>query len=361
MLFIGLSAQAQEKVNFTGKFKRQNEGKYKVEINEVKELLQVMIALTKTGQQNGDMMQQEGPYYQEVMKHFKQYENETIIKTFDSLLSISLINNVFLTGNGISYYFKGDRLVKSEVYLFPSRGVNGVRVAENPISTYKAQLEAFARQSGFRSFYKAHRNFYKNIIAGYEGAANLEKQWKWLEQNFHTKINAYTIYCSPLINGLNYTDEFKHNDFRLIYMSLPPLSNYSYMSPIENELFNTRVMFTEIDHNYIGKPSNAYKPVIDTIFKNRREWVNEAVEGVDAYSAPKYIFEEYMTYAVYLLYCKEKYEAADFQKAYAATTQVMQERGFPQMKVFTDKLLGLRAQHPDQKIEDLYPEFLKLF
>lgn len=136
LLFISFFAQAQEKVNFTEKFKKENQGKYQVEVNEVKELLQIMIAITKTGLENEDMMQQEGPYYQAVLKQFKAYENEPIIHTFDSLLVQTLINNVFLTGNGISYYFKGDKLVKSDVYIFPAGGVNGVKVVENPITQY---------------------------------------------------------------------------------------------------------------------------------------------------------------------------------------------------------------------------------
>jgi hypothetical protein len=360
-LFISIFSQAQEKVNFTEKFKKQHQGKYKIEINEVKGLLQIMIAITKTGLENDDMMQQDGAYYQDVIKHFKPYENEPIIKTFDSLLVITLINNVFLTGNGISYNFKGDKLVKSDIYLFPSKGVNAVRVSENPITIYKKQLEDFAKKTNFRSFYKKHKKYYANIIAEYEAKANLGRQWKWLEKNFDTRINAYTIYCSPLINGLNYTSEFNQNNFRLIYMSLPPLSNYPNMSEIENELFNTRVMFTEIDHNYVGKPTNEHKELINKTFKDRKEWVNEPIEGVSAYSTPKYIFDEYMTYGVYLLYCKEGYSEADFQRAFSATVQVMADRGFTKMKEFTTKLLEIQLLNPSKKIEYLYPEFLRSF
>lgn len=358
LLFISFFAQAQEKVNFTEKFKKENQGKYQVEVNEVKELLQIMIAITKTGLENEDMMQQEGPYYQDVLKQFKAYENEPIIHTFDSLLVETLINNVFLTGNGISYDFKGDKLVKSDVYIFPAGGVNGVKVVENPITQYKQDLEDFAKKSNFRSFYKKHKKYYAEIIAQYEKEANVGKQWKWLEQNFDTRIHAYTIYCSPLINGLNYTSEFNNNNFRLIYMSLPPLSNNSYMSAIENELFNTRVMFTEIDHNYVAKPTKEHKAQIDKAFKDRTYWVDETIEGIDAYTSPRYIFDEYMTYAVYLLYCKHHYKEADFQKAFTATVGVMKDRGFTKMKEFTDKLLTVCAENPEKKIEYVYPDFL---
>jgi len=68
-----------------------------------------------------------------------------------------------------------------------------------------------------------------------------------------------------------------------------------------------------------------------------------------------------MTYAVYLLYCKDKYAEKDFQDAYTATAQVMAARGFPKMRVFTDKLLEVHAEHPELKIEYLYPALLKSF
>lgn len=79
-IFITLFSQAQEKVNFSEKFKRQNEGKYKVEINEVKELLQIMIAITPTGLANDDMVQQQGSYYQDVLQHFKNMKTNLLLK-----------------------------------------------------------------------------------------------------------------------------------------------------------------------------------------------------------------------------------------------------------------------------------------
>lgn len=81
-----------------------------------------MIAITPTGLANDDMVQQEGSYCQDVLQHFKKYENEPIIKTVDSLLVESLINNVFLTGNGISYDFKGDKLIKARCIFFLQKG-----------------------------------------------------------------------------------------------------------------------------------------------------------------------------------------------------------------------------------------------
>lgn len=46
MLVNAIMVQARKEINFTDKYTKQNQGKYKIENNEVKELLQVMMAIT---------------------------------------------------------------------------------------------------------------------------------------------------------------------------------------------------------------------------------------------------------------------------------------------------------------------------
>ena len=48
LVMISLYAQIKE-VNFTEQYKKDNNGKYKIEINEVKELIHIMLAITKHG------------------------------------------------------------------------------------------------------------------------------------------------------------------------------------------------------------------------------------------------------------------------------------------------------------------------
>lgn len=350
---------AQEKVNFSEKFKKENQGKYKIEINELKELIHIMIAITSTGKENSDMIQQEGQYYKDVRSYFKPYENEAIIKTFDSLMSASLYNYVFLTGNAISYNLKGKKLVKSSVFEFPAMGVANIHIDKNPITIYKKEIENFAKKSKFRKFYSEHREFYSKIISDYEKSANLGKQWKWLENNFETKKESYIILCSPLINGFNYTGQFTNNNFSLIHMNLPPVDNYPNLTALENELSNTRVMFTEIDHNYVDAPTASNTDLINQIFANRKIWVNEEVEGTYAYPTPVKVFNEYMTYGVFVLYCKDNYDQASLNKATKDAISLMSERGFPKMELFIEVLFKIRAEHPNKKIDTWYPEFLK--
>lgn len=364
LLATALTAGAlhgQYKVNFSEKFKKENQGNYKIEINEVKELIHVMIAVTPSGLENDDMVEQKGKYYQDVLAHFKPYANEKIIKTFDSLLVASLYNYIFLTGNGFSYNFKGSKLVKSNVYDFPATTIGKLVINENPITKYRNEIEAFALKSNFREFYAKHKPYYNDIISAYDKNANLGKQWKWLEKNFKTTQNSYIIFCSPLINSLNYTGDFENNNFKLIYMVLPPLDKLEKLSERENELLNTRVMFTEIDHNYVKAPTLANQELVDRYFKDRAVWTVEGTEGVSAYPTPEKVFNEYMTYAVFVLYCQDNYSEKDFLAAKQSVIDLMKERGFPKMEEFTNKLLKVRSENPGKKIDDIYPLFLKQF
>lgn len=361
LLLISTLSFAQDNVHFSEQYKQENQGKYKIEINEVKELVTIMLAITDYGKGNDDMFEQRGQYYQDLRAYFEPYENEKIIQTFDSLMVASPYNYIFLTGNAMTYDFDGDKLVKSDVFIFPAQGVANVGIDKNPMITYKKEIETFAKTSKFREFYANHQEFYSNIIADYEKNANLGKQWNWLETNFETQKNSYIIFCSPLINGLNYTGQFTNNDFSLIYMMLPPLDNYPNLSPFEKEILNTRIMFTEIDHNYVHTPTEANAELINHAFADRKFWVNEDVYGTFAYPNPVKVFNEYMTFGVFLLYCQDQYGQKGTDTAVESVVSMMKERGFPEMKFFTDKLFEMRAKYPNKKIDEWYPEFLNQF
>lgn len=349
--------QDLRKVSFDKNFQKQYQGNAKVEINEVKELIHIMIAITSSGLENDDMVEQSTNYYKDVLAHFKKFNDEKIILTFDSLIKASPLNYIYLTGNAISYNFKGNQLIKDKYYLFPVH----TPTKENPITLYKTDIEDFAKKSDFRKFYKHQKSFYQQVIADYNKQANISKQWKWLETNFTAKVNNYTIMCSPLIGGLNYTTKFEDNGFTQILLVLPTITTSPKMTETENIIQNTRTMFTEIDHNYVDVPSKKYNKEIDSALKNREKWVNTKQEGTKYYATPLRLFDEYMTWAVYYIYCYDLYKdhTDALNYAYRNINEVMQQRGFPMMKAFNDELLRLRKQKPNEKMDNLYPELIE--
>jgi len=267
-----------------------------------------------------------------------------------------------LTGNALSYNFKGNKLSPDRNYIFPAQSVSShTTITKNTISIYKNEIEDFAKKTNFRDFYKQHSNYYHKIISDYNKLANLQEQWNWLEKNFYTKINNYTIMCSPLISGLNYTTSYTDNNFKQIMMVLPPLEKSLQLSEKQNTVFNTRIMFTEIDHNYVGKPSDKYIDQINVALENREKWIDKERTGAEYYPNPLRIFDEYMTFSTFYLFCNDKFlnDPETISYAYNDINSVMSERGFPKIKGFNDELLRLHIMSPDKKIDDLYPELLE--
>lgn len=362
LLSLIIRAQDSEELNFDEKYKKEYQGKAKIEIDEVKELLHIMIAITEVGLQNDDMVEQKGKYYQDVLQNFKAFKNEKIITKFDSLMKKNPINYIFLTGNAISYDFKNNELIPNKNFIFPMKSVSShTKITVNPITTYKKEIEDFALKSNFRKFYKEHLSFYKELIENYDQQANLNEQWQWLEKNFDTKMNSYLIFCSPLINGLNYTTTYKNNNFKQIVMVLPPIGQEKDLTPKQNIVFNTRTMFTEIDHNYVGTPTKKYAKDLENALKDREKWVNTKQEGTEYYPNAERVFDEYMTYSTYYLFCADKFkdDQNTLQYAYNDLNELMKQRGFPKMKEFNDALLALRKKYPNKKTDDLYPEFIQ--
>ena len=149
--FISLNLNAQEKfqeVQFDEKFIDENKGKTEVEVNELKELIHIMIAITEVGLDNDNMVDQTTAYYDEVLETFLPFKEEAIIGTFDSLMVANPLHYIFLTGNALSYEFNKSNLVPDETYLFPAQSVSShTTIYENPITIYKEEIEAFAENS----------------------------------------------------------------------------------------------------------------------------------------------------------------------------------------------------------------------
>lgn len=359
---LSLLAQEKVKVNFSEKFKKENQGKVKIEIHETKELLHIMIAITEVGLENDDMIEQSGDYYKDVIQTFQTFKNEKIIAKFDSLMKSNPLYYIFLTGNALSYNFKGKKLIKDKTYLFPAQNVSShTKITINPITTYKEEIENFAEKSGFRKFYKSHKEYYNKVISDYNKLANLQKQWDWLEKKFNTQVNNYTIMCSPLINGLNYTTSYTDQNFKQIMMVLPPVTENPKLSQIDNVIFNTRGMFTEIDHNYVGNPTMKNREQIESVFKNREEWVDTSKYGTEYYPNPERVFDEYMTYGVFLMYCKDNFDSNVTKKASQEIRDLMTDRGFIKMEMFTENLFNVYDKNQNKKIDDWYPELINSF
>lgn len=360
LLVLPSLAFSQKKVNFSKAYQKENAGTTKIEVNEAQELMYIMLAITPAGVADSNMIEHTTDYYLKVRSHFDAYKQHPMISIIDSLVKKSLLQYYFLTVNAYGFRFAGDTLTRTGVYNLPAREIANVTHEENSILTYKKQIEDFSKKSGYRNFYQQNQVYYKSLIEDYEQFANLKKQKGWLETHFKTRIQSFKILCSPLIAGMNATEKFEDNGYIESLMFLPAITQDSRWSKNFTEAINTRFIFTEIDHNYVGAPSDKHKKTIDKIFSNRNKWVDAKSFGTEYYPNPVKVFNEYMTYAVFLLYCQDNFknDTTTLNRITKNVENLMVERGFINFKKFSEHLNALYAKSRKNDIEALYPSLL---
>lgn len=306
------------------------------------------------------MTNQDTKYYQEVKDHFTKYSKLPVVEKFNNLLNENIVNYIILSGNAYGFKFEGNKIVPTNVYNFPAKGIGKYEVKINPIVTYLKDLEEFAKQSDYRKFYKKHTAYYESLKDEYKNYATINEQKEWLESRFDYKINSYRVLTSPLIAALNATHTFEDNNFKEILLFLPTIRSDKEWNEKMKKAMNTRIIFTEIDHNYVGPVSNKNLDKINSIFNDRKKWVDETNKGIPHYPNPLKVYDEYLTWGLFILYSYDKYgnDKELFDEIINNVNSVLIRRGFIKAKEFNIELLKLYKDSDDKKIENIYKPLL---
>jgi hypothetical protein len=295
------------KVNYTKEYIEQNRGKWSVEINEVQELFQIIAVITPTGlADTGSMIinHDNTDYYQSVIKQFLVFKEEPIVQKIDSLLKLNWYINLKADANALEFR-SNNTIGKTDIY-------DRMRGSMNILNPYLGLLSDFSEKSNFRKFFKENQAYYTHLIKWHNQSISTKKQWGWLERQFpdHYYDN-YRITFSPLVKGNHSTVRFNNNGFKQAIMFIrPPYQVNNVNENVSNGLI-TRFVFTEIDHNYVNPESDKYIDQINIAFADREKWT--AGKESKGYNSPYSVFNEYMTWSVYLLFCYDQYSTADFK------------------------------------------------
>lgn len=346
-------------VNFSKKYIRENEGKFAVEVPEVHELANILVAISTVGQQDSNMVDMTTPYYKEVMAHFAPYKNHPVMEVVNKHITKPFDNNSYwyyyaMKMNACAYSFdKQDKIKNDGVILKMGFGNQA-----DPIVANLALIEDFAKESNFRAFYQQHQPYYNELLQTYRTQNPIDQMQAWLESKFKFKYGNYRVTFSPLIGGAHSTNRFEDNGFNQTIMFVRRADLEPTYNEKVNEMRNSRVVFTEIDHNFINPVSEKYLAQIDEVFADRAKWVNE-VQGTSAYSSPYNVFNEYMTWAVYSLYCLDKFSAED-NASFIPTMEWQMEnsRGFKRFGDFNRQLISLYKANPNISMDELYTQML---
>lgn len=326
--------------NYDQQYIEQHQGKVTVEIPEVYELNNIILALFDRFHGTNHKMHTKGQYYADIIRWFTPFKDHRIFKQLDNINYYSFIENA------PAYGFVGNKINNIGVY-------NGFR-AQDDIKENVQLMADFAEKSNFRAFYKKHKRYYLTLTNAFQKGTQPQKIWQWLESQFPERHNSYKVFFSPLGPGNHSARMFAINGFHesVMFISGPNRYENNEDSSIIQSIKLSRTFFTEIDHTYVNPTSDKYIENINTALKDLTPWYKGG-----GYNKPYLVFNEYMTWAVFSLYALENYSAENYNyiKNYIEKFMI-EKRGFYKFKGFNDELIRLyKNKAANEKIPDLYP------
>jgi hypothetical protein len=344
ILFVVCSSFGQHNASFSDNYRKIMQDSVTYEILEVSELFHVVAALTPFGKGNTEIIDKSTEYYKNVLKHFEDYQGHSIIKKIQKELRRNRYNRLKMDACGFFFNQNGN-IEKDKTY--PTLSFE----SKNWLEPYINGLEDFSTQSNFRVFYQNHKELYSQQISLQREQLAVKSHWEWLEKKFDNRYESYRITFSPLVYGSHSANYFIDNDFSQSIMFIGPPYMTAKYSKKQLEGLAGRMVFTEIDHNYINPLSDKYEEEIKIFIGDLEKWNNMKYRD---YPTALSTFNEYMTYAFYSLYVTDNYDKEDAGLIIKRCEEVMNNRGFIRFTEFNQKFIDFYSQQKNSTGEELY-------
>lgn len=344
--------------NFSPTYVKQHSGQVSFEYHEVHELIHVICALTELGRSGEiDMIDTTSSYYQEVIRYFEPFKTDEFILQLDAILKDQYMFYFGMKMDAAGFYFdSNDHLVKDSNYL------NLTGEADlNCIELFISELQRFSDESKFREFYKNHKPFYKSMIRKMKYQAPVKAQWEWLETQFtEVSYQHYRIIFSVLTGGGHSTNNFDQDDFKQMVMFINAPSTEKPKDDLEAVGEMSRIIFTEIDHNYINPLSDKYLEDIEEAMPSIERWASDDL--LEYYTDSYAVFNEFMTFSTFSAYLMDHYSTDEFEQINKLMLDVFGVRGFKHFEAFNTYFLEIYAgRNKGETLTSLYPLFIDWF
>ncbi|MEO7081854.1 MAG: DUF4932 domain-containing protein, partial [Flavobacteriales bacterium] len=236
----------------------------------------------------------------------------------------------------------------------------------NTLEPLIAQLEDFATKTDFFTFYNAHSGLYNDQISYYKDSVDVTRMQEWLNRNFPaTTYNCFKVIFSPLVGGSQSAKIFESNNFKEAQAHI----NFPYadesdkeFSAVANNMRNSYILFTELNHAYINPETEQYAESEDlqTAFADLTVWETEGSPASIGYANALACFNEYMNWSLASLYCIDFLPIAEQETLIGRLETNMQHgRGFSKFPEFNRELMRLyQSRTEGQTIADLYPAII---
>lgn len=348
--------------SFPSAYIRENRGRALVEVPETFELANILLMLSPPAKKMGGMVDT-GQYHDEVMAYFKPFLGHPVFKALN-VREAEYSNHYYeFRDNSICYEFKGDQLMPTQYFLVYGSDDS---TYSNAFRSNVGLIADFARQSNFRAFYQSHLPYYRQLIAQQAEWSDVAGMQRWLGKQFSQRgFDTSKLIFSPIINSRHSTQQFGASDEHgksfhemVLFVNGPNLYNAaSDLNEQQRRGVMAGIIFTEVDHNYVNPRTDSFRAQIDSIFGNRDFWA--PVSKTSFYSKPAYIFNEYMTHALFSLYAIDTFDASTAKFLIARREALNVEgRGFAKFREFNAALMKIKKENPDTAVSDLYPKVI---
>jgi hypothetical protein len=347
---------------FSDEYVRKHTNREEFEIPEVYELANILWVLSNHGKKNASLPRS-GPYYQRVITHFRPFLSHPVIGLINQVID-DYANYYDFRENSYAFHFEKDKLV----WTGPHYYVTGKNwdTFESLFRQLAPQIEDFARQSGYRDFYRGQRPYYGKLIEEQRTLMPIRTMWNWLEARFPQRFECYRVVFSPLIGGSHSTQQYArftngnwYNEAVMFVNGPTTYLNRAELTDQQRQGLASGIVFTEIDHNYVNPTTSRFKSRVDSIFSNRQIWTQTGGD-TDSYGNPQAVFNEYMTHALFCLYLKDQYDSKTAAYLVDQREKLMVDRRhYIRFREFNQKLAELYvSRKPDESFSTLYPALL---
>jgi hypothetical protein len=323
----------------------------RIVIPAVYELANVIIAMTSYGQNSPSLIHRSGPYYQRVYAAFSAFRSHASMRDLQLGTGDPLRRYYEFRDNSYAYVYE-DGEIRRDPDAIALRSPNIFRDRLSAVQT-------FADASQFRSFFAANEAYYVDLIDRYRSAAQVDSMADWLEREFPgVRYRQYTVVLSPLVYASHSAYFPPGSSQAYFFVSGPDVTTGAGTSDGVKKATVQRILFTELDHAFVNPVTDRYRTAITGAFADRAKWTTDTSTF---YDSPTAVFNEYMTWAVFLLFVSARLSQPDFEAVRQMTVQLMETtRRFHRFGPFTDQLLQLRRTGATAlTVADLYPQIIE--
>ncbi|WP_169704739.1 DUF4932 domain-containing protein [Runella slithyformis] len=344
------------KARFSAEYQRQNRQQATIEIPEAYELSAILVALT--GYRN--VLNDKDPYVQAVKAHFAPFKSHPMVKYVAKKMNkLGSYNYLQFRKDAIMRSFTANnKLINNEIYQsrFPINAIT-LGLADRP-----ALLRDFVEKSNFRSFYAQQKDYYQRQIGRADRFMPMQKMWKWAESQFPARYDSYKIFLTAMDGGFHFTFRVANKGFRQTLMFVTaPNDLPDTRTEAEKEGAWSRMVFTEIDHNYVNPVTDTYRRQVEAAMPDWKKWNQTKAGNKGMYESAYLTFNEYMTWATFSLYAYDNFSPEDFEKINKKEEDFMVNgRGFHRFREFNQFVLNCyKNRAPNQTVADLYPAVIE--